>query len=85
VSRQEWRWLGIQLLLLLAFGAVVFGGLAGNLAGDSFAFLVIPLIVWVALHFGSVGVALALPLVTLLAVWGYLSGRWPGAVSPTWS
>jgi PAS domain S-box-containing protein len=73
------RWLEAMLLataIVLVVG--VFLGVAGSTYGVApLMYLVLPLLLWAAVRFGSEGVSTSLLLVALLVIWNALSGRGP--------
>jgi len=73
---------GLLLLALFAVGAVVFGGFGGILpisASYPLPYMVVPLVVWAALRFGSREVATLMFVISALAISGALHGLGPFA------
>ena len=68
--------------VLLAAAIVLVVGVFVGLAGSSYGvapliYLVLPLLLWAVVRFGSEGVSASLLLVALLVIWNALSGRGP--------
>jgi len=64
---------GVGLLaMLVAVGAIVFGGASGQLT-----FLCVPPLIWAAFRFGQKETATAVALLSVLAIWATLRGRGP--------
>jgi len=74
-----WRWLeGVLLLVLVAIlGHFIFGLWAHSDLLHSFAFLVLPFVIWAALRFAQLGVISVIWVVAAQAFWGTINGDGP--------
>jgi signal transduction histidine kinase/integral membrane sensor domain MASE1 len=89
-SRPRVQWSRPRAVEAVALGGCVavttaasFGGLFEQLTGSHFAYLVFPLLIWLALRFGPRGAAPAILIVTGIAVGFTLRGRGPFGATGT--
>ena len=61
---------------LVAFGSIAFVAFPGGSHAE-LLYILLPLLLWAALRFGSTGVSSSMMLVAFLAVWGAVHGRGP--------
>jgi signal transduction histidine kinase/ActR/RegA family two-component response regulator len=71
----------LAFLALAAAGFFVFGGAYPAVAHAPIAFMCIPVLVWTAFRFGQRETAVAIVVLSTIAVWGTLAGHGPFAVS----
>jgi signal transduction histidine kinase len=85
-SRRRAAEAGVLLLALLAVGAFVFGTQTQNKdTAPALLYLPVPVLVWAAVRFGPRGLACALSLATVLAIFGVVNGLGPFVELPVFA
>jgi signal transduction histidine kinase len=75
-----WLEAGAQLGTLLLLGYIIFLS-AWRVTSPALLYSLVPLLLWVALRFGSVGVSTSMVIVAVISVWGAVHGHGPFAGS----
>lgn len=80
-SRKQAIEAALLLIMLIASGGLVFGGIYPPTRNYPLAFLCIPALVWTAFRFGQRETATAIVILSGIATWGTLRGYGPFAVT----